>query len=75
MLGFLSDKFSFTLVMLGSAIVAALFAFLLWGFASTLALTLLFAAFFGATAGGFSAAWPNAAQEVANKVKGGLAST
>ncbi|KZO99341.1 MFS general substrate transporter [Calocera viscosa TUFC12733] len=54
LLGYLCDRFSFTLVIVIAGIGSTLSAFLLWGFASDLGRIFAFVIFFGVTAGGFS---------------------
>lgn len=47
-IGYLSDRFSYPWIMFGSALGCSISAFLLWGFADTLATVLIFAIVFGA---------------------------
>ncbi|KAI0788897.1 MFS general substrate transporter [Abortiporus biennis] len=64
-IGHLSDKFPYPWIMFASAFGSAISAFLLWGFANTLAQVFVFAIIFGGLAGGFSSMWPAAAAESA----------
>ncbi|KZT57500.1 MFS general substrate transporter [Calocera cornea HHB12733] len=54
LLGFLCDKFSYTLVVVLAGVGSALSAFLLWGFGSNIGMIFAFVVVFGVTAGGFS---------------------
>ena len=74
LVGYLTDRMSFQLIIAISCTCSAIFAFLLWGFADTLATTMLFAALFGAAAGGFTSTWPAAAKRIstANPQQAGL---
>lgn len=67
LVGFLSDRFPYPWIMFVSAIGSALCAFLLWGFASTLAQVFVFAILFGGLSGGFSSVWPAAASDSAGR--------
>ncbi|KAI0759366.1 MFS general substrate transporter [Trametes elegans] len=65
LLGHLTDKIPYPVVMAFCALGSALAAFFLWGFANTVVLLYFFAVIFGALSGGFSSTWPNAAAESA----------
>ncbi|KZV74992.1 MFS general substrate transporter [Peniophora sp. CONT] len=62
--GFYCDKGSYTTVMIGSSVLSAVFAFVLWGFAHSLTPFYLFAVLFGGISGGFSSIFPPASTEI-----------
>ncbi|CAK5266008.1 unnamed protein product [Mycena citricolor] len=64
LVGYYCDRGPYSTAMLGSSLVAAGLAFLLWGYAHSLSLIVLFSVLFGAVSGGFSSVWPPAAKEV-----------
>ncbi|OCH87540.1 MFS general substrate transporter [Obba rivulosa] len=65
LIGHLSDRFPYPWIMFVSALGSGIAAFLLWGFATTLAQVLAFAIVFGGLSGGFSSIWPVAAADCA----------
>ncbi|KAH8100533.1 MFS general substrate transporter [Cristinia sonorae] len=67
LVGFLTDKFPYHWIMFVSALGSAISAFLLWGFADTLARVFAFAIIFGGLGGGFSSVWPAAALDSAGR--------
>ncbi|VDB83131.1 unnamed protein product [Peniophora sp. CBMAI 1063] len=64
--GLYCDKGSYTTVMIGSSVLSAAFAFVLWGFAHSLAPFYLFSILFGSISGGFSSIFPPASTEIFN---------
>ncbi|KAK7686228.1 hypothetical protein QCA50_010448 [Cerrena zonata] len=66
LIGYLSDKFPYPWIMFVSTMGSAIAAFLLWGFADTLARVFAFAIIFGGLSGGFSSVTFAAATEAAN---------
>ncbi|KAI0824006.1 MFS general substrate transporter [Trametes gibbosa] len=62
-LGHLTDRFPYPMIMVVSAVGSALSAFFLWGFADAAIFLYFFAVIFGGLSGGFSSTWPNAAVE------------
>ncbi|KAI0788899.1 major facilitator superfamily domain-containing protein [Abortiporus biennis] len=54
LIGWLSDKFPYPWIMFANALISSMAAFLLWGFADTLAQVFVFAIIFGGLSGGFS---------------------
>ncbi|KAI0072296.1 MFS general substrate transporter [Panus rudis PR-1116 ss-1] len=66
LIGYLSDRFPYPWIMLASTVGSALAAFLLWGFADTLARVFAFAIIFGGLSGGFSSVTFAAAVDSAN---------
>ncbi|KAI0072295.1 MFS general substrate transporter [Panus rudis PR-1116 ss-1] len=67
LVGFLTDKFPYPWIMFASALGSAISAFLLWGFADTLARVFAFSIIFGGLSGGFSSVWPAAASDSAGR--------
>ncbi|CAL1714360.1 unnamed protein product [Somion occarium] len=66
LIGYLSDRFPYPWIMFGSTMGSAIAAFLLWGFADTLARVFAFAIIFGGLSGGFSSVTFAAATDAAN---------
>ncbi|KZV70087.1 MFS general substrate transporter [Peniophora sp. CONT] len=64
LVGYYCDKGSYTTAMIVSSMLSAILAFVLWGFAHSLALMYVFAVLFGAISGGFSSTWLPAAAEL-----------
>ncbi|CDO72173.1 hypothetical protein BN946_scf184970.g25 [Trametes cinnabarina] len=64
-LGHLSDRFPYPVIMVFSALGSALAAFFLWGFANAAIFLYFFAVIFGGLSGGFSSTWPHASVEAA----------
>ncbi|KAI0330843.1 MFS general substrate transporter [Cubamyces sp. BRFM 1775] len=64
-LGHLSDRFPYPVIMVVSALGSALAAFFLWGFANAAVFLYFFAVIFGGLSGGFSSTWPRGAMESA----------
>ncbi|KAI0759368.1 MFS general substrate transporter [Trametes elegans] len=62
-MGLLTDRFPYPVIMVTSALGSALAAFFLWGFADAAIFLYFFAIIFGGLSGGFSSTWPNAAVE------------
>lgn len=62
--GMLGDKMSATNVILVSSLGSALPVFLLWGLSRHISTMVLFVIFYGFFAGGFSATWSSALQEI-----------
>ncbi|KAE9410114.1 MFS general substrate transporter [Gymnopus androsaceus JB14] len=62
--GRLCDSYPYQHIILFSGIGSALAAFLLWGFATSLALVFTFAVVFGGVSGGFSGVWLPAASAI-----------
>jgi len=67
LVGHLSDRFPYPWIMFVSALGSSIAAFLLWGFADTLATVFTFAIIFGGLSGGFSSVWPAAAADSAGR--------
>ncbi|CAL1714316.1 unnamed protein product [Somion occarium] len=67
LVGHLSDRFPYPWIMFASALGSAISAFLLWGFADSLARVFTFAIIFGGLSGGFSSVWPAAASDLAGR--------
>ncbi|EMD38972.1 hypothetical protein CERSUDRAFT_112686 [Gelatoporia subvermispora B] len=65
LIGHLTDRFPYPWIMFVSAVGSGIAAFLLWGFANTLAQVFAFAIMFGGLSGGFSSVWPAAAADCA----------
>lgn len=63
--GFLVDRFSVPLVMLGVTIVSALSIFLLWGLTVSQPLLYVFVILWGLSGAGYPAMWSGCAQEMA----------
>ncbi|KAI0072297.1 MFS general substrate transporter [Panus rudis PR-1116 ss-1] len=66
LIGYLSDRFPYPWIMLASTLGSAIAAFLLWGFADTLARVFAFAIIFGGLSGGFSSVVFAAGTDAAN---------
>ncbi|KAI8986278.1 MFS general substrate transporter [Trametes punicea] len=66
-LGHLSDRFPYPVIMAVSALGSGLAAFFLWGFANAATFLYFFAVIFGGLSGGFSSTWPTAAVESAGE--------
>ncbi|CAL1714357.1 unnamed protein product [Somion occarium] len=66
LLGYLTDRFPYPWIMFASTLGTALSAFLLWGFADTLARVFAFAIIFGGLGGGFASIAFAAATDSAN---------
>ncbi|KAH9951120.1 MFS general substrate transporter [Amylocystis lapponica] len=65
LIGYLCDRFSYAWIMCVSGLGSGIAAFVLWGFASTVAQVFAFAIVFGSMSGGFSSAFPAAAADCA----------
>ncbi|KAL8785270.1 MAG: hypothetical protein Q9213_003474 [Squamulea squamosa] len=64
LMGYLTDRYHVSNVLLLSAIVSSLSVFLIWSFATNDAVLYLFAITFGIFAGGYTASWAGAAGEL-----------
>ncbi|KAF2173734.1 hypothetical protein M409DRAFT_62010 [Zasmidium cellare ATCC 36951] len=63
--GFLVDRFSVSIVMLGVTLISALSIFLLWGFTVSQPILYVFVILWGLSGAGYPAMWSGCAQEMA----------